>query len=713
MKFFKQNNKFYFNSLLIFALVATSFFSLPGIGVFAGTDTPPTITIDSPSDNDLLHQMTIRLSGTFSDVNDGISLSNLLFTAVDQITGKTLSNSDSNPNDWTLSTSVNNGKWTFKKRLTEDGTHTLIIKIEEKPPLSSANLNQDSVTFTIDTRPYIMNTGVIFKENNKYEIQTGDTLKSIAQNKLKDSSLWSDIAQVNGFTSSSISQNTVLTDLVQLGTEINLPTKRMGEDLTSIPKDTIIKIQIADDKSMNRFVDNINNNNYQPIKVLDTTSVTGTTNIFRNPEKESGNYIYDVFFKPDENKLTLNKTYLAYLDPTIVDDSDGPVYAKFFKFTTKSNAAWDDLDDQSHDSSNPHGHYQLNTNMCAACHSTHVDSPYQKGITNQLNVSREGGSYLIDFNEELNLTASNNYCVACHDGTLNNAPIVNGIEKTYHHDNPADYDKANGINRLKEATSCTSCHNPHLEWSDSNPNLLKDHFVYTHLSTVKDQDDNDMTTVDTLNTSCETCHKDNLIHNNDNTVTSIYSLNNYEVLAYKKSLTSTGSLSNYALCLRCHKAGDGAADIETFYKTNSGHTFTPPNDDIGSKLNGQLPCAECHETHGSNNMKMLKETPGNVQSDDKFISVGTTWNAENDRKFCLSCHSTSTEIYGKKADFNTTDVNGPIDGHQLTDTNRACSSCHSSSYDKSKKDDPTMLNKAFMEAAHAPKKGIQSNDVTP
>jgi predicted CXXCH cytochrome family protein len=121
--------------------------------------------------------------------------------------------------------------------------------------------------------------------------------------------------------------------------------------------------------------------------------------------------------------------------------------------------------------------------------------------------------------------------------------------------------------------------------------------------------------------------------------------------------------------------------------SQSGHNIKA-TDDSGSPLNGQLPCAECHETHGSNNIKMLKEELGNVkQTDaDKYKTEGTTWTESNERQFCLKCHTNSTQIYGKTSTLNVT-----IPGHQPGDT-QGCSTCHGGS------------TKSFIEAAHSPTK---------
>jgi hypothetical protein len=182
-------------------------------------------------------------------------------------------------------------------------------------------------------------------------------------------------------------------------------------------------------------------------------------------------------------------------------------------------------------------------------------------------------------------------------------------------------------------------------------------------------------------------------------------------LTYKKASTASGDVTDSTLCFSCHNGitkddkGNIISNIEQYYKNEtytgqSGHNITA-SDDSGSMLDGQLPCAECHETHGSSNIKMLRSNLGNVKLEDPkllFKSTSADWVAE-ERSFCLSCHKNSTEIYGKKSTFKlVSDITGePILGHQEDDNvkNTPCSSCHGGS-------DPA---KAAVEAAHAPKKG--------
>lgn len=609
-------NKIMLSSLLILTLIGTLLFYLPNTIAFSAPGDIPTITISSPSPNAGLKNLSVMVSGTYSDENV-TTKEDLLFTAFDQTdesSQKTeISNSIKDVEDWNISAFDSNGKgtWAFTKTLSE-GKHNLSIEIKEKT--TPTNANQASIDFTVGGRPYISSTIIVLANNDEHN----------------------------------------------------------AEDFTSVPKDARVKITLVDDKPMDQLVSKIqaNDNPYNPIKVmLGQDQISGKATI--ESTTQSGKYIYNVLFTPS-NPLTLNKSYLVYVDPGLVDDSNNPIFSKFFKFTTKG-----DMDEAD----NPHGHYSLNTNMCANCHSTHI------GTSDFL----DGGSYQATSNQ-LNKDPGKSYCMACHDGTLN-APIADKINSTHQHNNPE------GTNSLKKPDSCTSCHNPHKDWAEENPNMLKDHYVYTHNATHPDKG-LVSAKVDSLDTTCNTCHENNEIVSNAT----------YEVLSYKKSTTAVGTIdqtlktvSDYSLCLRCHNtakntADSKIADIEKYYtQTTSGHNLTIPTDqnaqDDGSSLNGSIPCAECHNTHGSDNIMNLREQLGNVQLADtnKFKTVGTAWNASNERNFCLSCHNNSTEIYGKTGIFNMTSNDGNlITGHQIGNL-QACSSCHGGA------------SKSFIEAAHAPK----------
>ncbi|MEH7075729.1 cytochrome c3 family protein [Neobacillus drentensis] len=242
-------------------------------------------------------------------------------------------------------------------------------------------------------------------------------------------------------------------------------------------------------------------------------------------------------------------------------------------------------------------------------------------------------------------STENDMCMACHDGT--GSPKIE--ENNSHSQHYSD-------------VSCSSCHDPHNPGTKHNPNSL------------------------------------------------LPKTGTDPFFNYKKAGSVTNNvLSDYSLCFKCH--GNGAkADIEQYYtdgtlKTQSGHNFQSQTDN-GISLDGQLPCAECHETHGATNIKMLRPELGNVklegqkpetdQLDDHWFNKTTTdWDAQAQRQFCLSCHNGKTDLYGKQGkaiyDLETGDpINPANDGHDR-DSQKTCAECHSDS-------------KSFMDTAHAPKR---------
>lgn len=464
--------------------------------------------------------------------------------------------------------------------------------------------------------------------------------------------------------------------IISNGVGVTLPdTLNLNEDITNVQLDesmvTKIKITIISNNKMENMKNQVNdiNNTFNPVIVKAGSTIIAGTSHISDYREQSGMYAYDFIFTP--SKLGYNSTYIVYLDSTVKDDANYTAISKFFKFTTKSEDG----------SENPHGHYQLNTNTCAGCHSTHVNSPKEYGIDS------EGGSYLLTFNDVLKKDPSTNYCMACHDGTLN-APAIDNINSTYHH---------NEASELKQPESCVTCHNPHVERSDTNPNLLKDHYVYTHQDTKLGTNG----LVDSLETSCDSCHEDNSVNDSStNSKISIYNnmTDDYKLLSYKKSLTAVGNADDFSLCLRCHN-GTKASNIKQYYdqnteKSTSTHNLTAVD---GSHLNGQIPCADCHETHGSSNRYLLKAQLGQENPESQAFSfTDEVWKPQKEREFCLKCHNGITAIYGLKGkaifDATTRLAIDSNEGHNESSI-KACSVCHSD-------------RNSFMEAAHAPKKGI-------
>ncbi|WP_066315037.1 cytochrome c3 family protein [Bacillus sp. FJAT-29814] len=633
----KQNIGYFnkvFPAFLILLLVCSSVFAIPKIQVNAAIGDPPTIKINSPVNNEVLHTKEIVFQGTYSD--DNVSMEQLLFTAYDNDTAfsdSSLVGDNLKGDKWEIIDNGTDKTWTFSTSRLTEGNHNISIEIKENIPDAGAMIDKESVTITIGPL---------------------DTVRPI---------------------------------ITKSGIELPDKTFLIGEDFTRVPLEAKIKITVSDDYPMTNLVNKINLTSapYNPIIVMfGANQVSGTTKINDLGKQNDNNYLYEILFTPDDPVYwKLNSTYKVYIDPDLLDDVKNPIYTKTFKFTTKSEMS---------ESDNPHGHYLANTNMCAACHSSH-----EGGSDSTLN----GVSYKDRFKGELQADPSSNYCMACHDGTMN-APMIDQIDKTYHHNNPADY-SGGGINELKNAESCTSCHNPHTGWSEENPNLLKDHFVYKHEKLVPERGLNTLT-IDSLETSCIECHEDN----------SIYDTNKYpnvikEVFSYKKSITAEGTLTNniitpttktisdYSLCLRCHNT-EKNKNIESYYiKSNSGHFLVSegnqPNLD-GSYLKGAIPCAECHDTHGSNNIKLLREKFGNVKTEQTFNKSSGAWLPSEERDFCLKCHNNSIEMYGRIAQFKELNAIGNIiEGHRLVeDKDTSCSSCHGGE------------SKSLIEAAHAPVK---------
>jgi hypothetical protein len=237
-----------------------------------------------------------------------------------------------------------------------------------------------------------------------------------------------------------------------------------------------------------------------------------------------------------------------------------------------------------------------------------------------------------------------NFCMVCHDGT-NGSPMPDKYNSTNKHNQHVAED-------AKNSESCTSCHNPHVSWTAENP---------ARLQSIQGS-----------------------------------GASHFQTLTYKKAGTATGKAEDFTLCLNCHD-GTKASNIKQYYEdeallAESGHNITAAD---GSALNGQLACADCHETHGSNNMMLLREELGNVKAvdADKYKTTGTAWDAVNERQFCLKCHNNATEVYGKTGTFKDKNAEDEsISGHQSADI-QSCSTCHGGAA------------KSSIEAAHGPKKG--------
>ena len=381
--------------------------------------------------------------------------------------------------------------------------------------------------------------------------------------------------------------------------------------------------------------------------ITESNDFKGKPDFIKSVELSDGMNANIYTFTPE--KLLPKTSYYVYLNPEFTNEiGDKHIIPRFLKFTTVS-ANHQDVGDFTNPAEVPdsarsldfniHGNYSNVTNACSYCHSTH----------NGKNDKLEGGEFGI---------SEENLCMACHDGTTGTmiAPkVVNNKDEL----------KTNQHYQIS-GNSCTSCHNPHIPGTKENPNSFKS------------------------------------VTNTDS-----------HIRTYKKASTATGNADDFSLCLSCHngtKKDEESQNVITdinqyysdpFYINQSGHKIKATADS-GSNLDGQIPCAECHDTHGSNNIKMLRADLGNIKitdDKDKFISSGIVWNAENEREFCSKCHNGSTKIYGVtgKAIFNKDSgiaINPDIPDHNMGTKNeeKACSACHSNGGEN-----------PFREAAHAPK----------
>jgi predicted CXXCH cytochrome family protein len=284
-----------------------------------------------------------------------------------------------------------------------------------------------------------------------------------------------------------------------------------------------------------------------------------------------------------------------------------------------------------------HGNYSTNTQACANCHNTHTASG--KGLS--------GGS--------ASKKNASNLCMACHDGTTS-APTINEFNQHNLH-------QQIGVEKGKIG-SCTGCHDPHMDRTPENPFRLKE-------------------------INCEACPEDK-----ESEI--IINISHYRTLYYKKGDTAIGTADDYSFCFQCHNGVN--SNIEQYYKspaiiTKSGHNVDAENE---SPLNGQMPCSDCHDTHGSSNIKALKKKLGDETRNDDF-ETSSNWSIADERNFCLKCHNGNTEMYGKNVTFSDKNLEGTsVSGHE-SDNNQACSDCHG--------DGSSEFLERSKSAAHAPIKG--------
>ncbi|MFS0775307.1 Ig-like domain-containing protein [Neobacillus sp. 3P2-tot-E-2] len=473
-----------------------------------------------------------------------------------------------------------------------------------------------------------------------------------------------------------------------------LPDVYPKQDMTRVEVNPTIKVKIIDANALD--------DSKEVIDKSITLSQNGT-NIegIINYKKETN----EITFTP-KAALKPGTKYNVFISPLgIIDAAKNNAFPRFWSFTT--------IGSESVEHQNPHGTYTNNVDTCGNCHSTHkAEDP------NLLSPENVPGS---DQKENL---ATDNYCMACHDGTVA-APMPENTQTAHTHNAAID------INGQQSGSSCASCHNPHLDWSEENPNLTQDHITYKHLPSNPIDLNKPTEEISSKEQMCESCHE------NDSAEKIANAAVEYNAFKYRKSSTAVGIYEDYELCLRCHngdfkKKYGQIADIASHYdnltekmveeyeKTNnqifservisevekefSGHILKALD---GSPLAGHMPCAECHDTHGSNNFKQLKGSIGHedIQSfstittdyitvkalvDSKELEF-TILNESKEREFCLACHNGTTAVYGVKGQKYDATIN-----EHNSNPSKSCSYCHGRGESEVEK---------ALSAAHAPKKG--------
>lgn len=519
-------------------------------------------------------------------------------------------------------TSDISGNWSLTVSGLMEGSHSLTAKATD---LAGNMGTSNMVSFTIDlTAPIISITSPTNLSYTKFSTILGKTEPYLLVNLFIDSTLVTTTADDLGnwsYTPAQLLEGShsvyaKVTD--KAGNTGTSATITFTYDITR----PVITNAIEPPEDMTRVYQSVVIKIYiNDISFIDTTSTTKPIILVDNGNIVSGSTYYDsvteyISFVP-AFPLSPNRRYIVYIDPALKDKAGNTIHPRNWEFIVMGSTPL---------SENPHGNYTDNVNTCKNCHSTHR-SPGEK----------------LDKPDFPTLAQVDIYCNACHDGTV--APVPNKWLSNNQHNYQVS------ITGSYQVGACITCHNPHLTWTVNNANSLQDAYYYTH---------NDPTNPYLPKSSdeqlCEACHDPTI--KDDLRVT-------YEVFKYKKRNTTTGAFIDYKLCLRCHD-GTSAVDIATYYKSTSEHNITASD---GSSINGALACGDCHETHGSNNLKILKEDLGHNKG-QKFQTTNTVWDVATERYFCVGCHNNNTEMYGKAVPFNET-----ISGHEITSI-EFCSRCH-------------------------------------
>ena len=457
-----------------------------------------------------------------------------------------------------------------------------------------------------------------------------------------------------------------------------------GSDLTKIPVDANIFVRIKDDKDI-KIVTFVK----KEIIIKDKAGfiVEGATSFQLVPEDPRQ---IDLIFDPNPlPQLSLNPGEKYSVTLNVRNSKNKAAFPINFTFKTDKTfvgyASGDPKENPNEvlRNKNPHGAFITNENACFSCHGT------QKSLS-------------LDGNIKTIQEAATNFCLTCHDGTV--ATSVEFESRKFQHG------INDGISEMG-TSQCSDCHDSHLGWSKSNPNSIKSRLVYNHKK--KNGEDILKTgiwvgVVDSASTiNCYTCHKEETgkvinLATVDSASNDYYQSDAIIPFKYSKMATTKGKEADVTLCLSCHQTGGKGKNIKDIYLSQkSGHKiiFEDRNDELGGGLEGYLSCSDCHDTHGSNNIYLLKKELGHESTNGIYtanVNIQSEWEPAKERDFCKKCHNGTTLTYGVVGELKKKNAKGQdIFGHQDTDENISCSSCHG----------PSGIDD-ILGAAHAPKKII-------
>lgn len=653
-------------TFMIFALLLLVMFNTSHFFVGTEVQAEQFITIDSPIQGQSIYNTTeVSVNGTVNSAGATSDLSLFMQTIIGGVVGE---------ESLVATVPLSGDPWSTTLLSMTDGEYRIYAEVLDSQGLTQTSNTVDFQVQTDTIAPDVSITTPVEGEYTNNTVMTGQTEPGLAVKIFLNAISYDAVSDSNGlwtyiFTGTmtdniysvyaeatdeagNIGQSTIVNFTFDQTRPFISPETSPRNNMTRVTLNTSIEAKIVDNELINLseiLADSliVYNGNEQ---VSGTISFEESTNVMT--------------FTPNA-VLVENTKYNVITNTSLKDKAGNFIYPRNWSFTTV----------QSEATENPHGEYTDNVNACQTCHDTHAASE---------SILKEPNSEL---EQKMIENGTTSYCMACHDGTVTSAPEHIGGLST--HD--LQLVSSDGI---VTSDSCGSCHNPHLTWGEYNPNLQQDHFTFDHteIAGVEPFD------VDSKEDLCESCHYFNSLNKkmNERVQHKYYSYTNWNSSeAELNGQTTYGSQDDYQLCLRCHNASyktdyQNIVDIETYYTdTTSGHFITNDRVKDGSLLDGNIPCAECHNSHGSTNVNLIKTELGH-NNRIAFTQTTETWTASEERTFCLTCHNNSTELYSITVSLKQTNVLGEVILGHSPDSTEPCASCHGGA------------SATFIEAVHGP-----------